>query len=202
MKSLPELCRLMANCEEMQSFDRLVNIAHLLMQTADVPGDVAEFGCHSGKTALFMEAITDKFLWLYDNFSGLPEPGPNDLNKQPFIKGGLRANIEDVKRAFMLSATKQPFITHKPIEALTLDDLPDSISFAHVDLDLYDPTLAALKLIWPKVSLGGVVIVDDANHPALPGVKSAMVGFMTDLPLCHQVVFNPKHIHAWIRKGA
>ena len=48
-----------------------------------VDGDVVEFGCYKGATSLFLsrllrECDSDKKLWLYDSFQGLPEKSSAD----------------------------------------------------------------------------------------------------------------------------
>ncbi len=40
-------------------------------------------------------------------------------------------------------------------------ELPEKISFAYLDSDFYDPILLSLEAIYPKLSKGAIVIIDD-----------------------------------------
>jgi len=42
--------------------------------------------------------------------------------------------------------------------------IPDRIAFLHLDMDLYAPTLHALRYLYPRMSKGGVLIIDDYGH--------------------------------------
>jgi hypothetical protein len=43
-----------------------------------------------------------------------------------------------------------------------------SVSFCLLDVDLYQPTLYALQNVWPVLSPGGIIIVDDCCAPPAP----------------------------------
>ena len=40
----------------------------------------------------------------------------------------------------------------------------DRVSVLRLDADWYEPTLIALRFLWPRLSSGGVLIVDDYGH--------------------------------------
>jgi hypothetical protein len=42
--------------------------------------------------------------------------------------------------------------------------VPEKIAFLHLDTDFYDSTKAELEVLWPRVSPGGVVVIDDYGH--------------------------------------
>ncbi len=63
--------------------------------------------------------------------------------------------------------------------------MPGPIAFAHLDVDLYKPTLHSLECIWPKLSPGGIILLDDYcdaklynNQNAFPSVKRASDEFL------------------------
>ena len=71
---------------------------------------------------------------------------------------------------------------HKGPFPLTVEDLKeDQYAFVHLDADLYQPTLAALRYFYPKLSAGGVIIVHDYNHH-WDGARKAVTEFMTEIP--------------------
>jgi hypothetical protein len=83
-------------------------------------------------------------------------------------------------------------------------------SFVHVDMDIYEPTRAALEFFYKRMNEGGVFVVDDYGH--LKGVTKAVDEFAAEnqlkviqsafmqcvirKPISKQVVpeWNPKHI--------
>ena len=60
---------------------------------------------------------------------------------------------------------------------LAAADVPASIAFAFLDGDFYESILTSLKLVWPRMSPGGVVLIDDYQRPELPGVERAVHDF-------------------------
>ena len=59
----------------------------------------------------------------------------------------------------------------------SFEGVEDTFSFVHLDMDLYQPMLAALEFFWNKVSVGGMICLHDYFHPELPGVKKAVADF-------------------------
>ncbi|MFW5652494.1 MAG: TylF/MycF/NovP-related O-methyltransferase [Planctomycetota bacterium] len=39
--------------------------------------------------------------------------------------------------------------------------------FVHIDVDVYEPTLACLEFFWPRLSPGGAIVIDDYGPPLL-----------------------------------
>lgn len=188
-------------CIGMLDFQRVVTLCHLLLQTQSVPGAVCEFGCFAGGTSSLMASLTTKDVWLYDSFSGLPQPGPHDTNRIPFVKGAMAVSRDKVENTFEFNGLKPPTIIGKEFRHLTPADLPESIAFAHVDCDLYDGTKKVMDLIWPFVSHGGVVVVDDFNHPELPGVKNALLDSEISYTIVEPMAVNgAKSIHCYFTK--
>jgi O-methyltransferase len=50
----------------------------------------------------------------------------------------------------------------------------EKFAFVSLDMDLYLPTLNALRFFVPRLTHGGVIQVHDYFHPDLPGVKQAV----------------------------
>ncbi len=53
-------------------------------------------------------------------------------------------------------------------------DLPGKIAFAFLDGDYYESIRDSLRLIERKLSPGAVIVVDDYQSEALPGVAKAV----------------------------
>ena len=154
-----------------------------LAKTADIPGDVVEFGCYEGDTSVLLarEVSTDKWLWLYDSFEGLPEKSAADRSTlgHSFQAGELRASPESVLRKFKKYQLPEPVVKKAWFNELNPEsDLPDKISFALLDGDFYESIKTSFELILPKLSEGAIIIVHDYRNPALPGAAKAVNEFL------------------------
>lgn len=54
------------------------------------------------------------------------------------------------------------------------------LSLLHVDVDLYEPTLACLTHLAPRVSRGGIILLDD--YSAFPGANQAIEEYFAGAP--------------------
>ncbi|MDO8265924.1 MAG: TylF/MycF/NovP-related O-methyltransferase [Candidatus Saccharibacteria bacterium] len=150
-----------------------------------VDGDVVELGCYEGGSAVAIQQLltdsdsSDKTLWLYDSFEGLPEKTSEDnsVNGELFVGGALKASKARLERNFHKANLYLPEIKKAWFFELDTDDLPDKICFAFLDGDFYESIMDSFKLVFPKVSKGGVIVVDDYENTKLPGVKKAVDEF-------------------------
>lgn len=55
------------------------------------------------------------------------------------------------------------------------------LSFAMIDVDLYEPTLASLKFVYPNLVPGGAIFFDDYGYRNFPGAKIAVDEFLAGL---------------------
>ena len=145
----------------------------------EAPGDFVELGCYKGDTSLMLAEVlkdTDKKLWIYDSFEGLPEKTVEDNSPlgEDFKKGELVVTKREVKERFLHAGLKVPVIKKGWFADFSDSDLPKKIAFSFLDGDFYESIKDGLKLIENKMSEGAVIIVHDYNNPALPGVKKAV----------------------------
>ena len=69
-------------------------------------------------------------------------------------------------------------------------DLPETEwSFVHIDVDLYEPTLAAFQYFFPRLSTGGIIICDDYSYSLFPGAKLAVDEFISSI--VDECIFHP-----------
>lgn len=117
-----------------------------------------------------------KRLWIYDSFEGLPEKNIADESVLgvDFKEGELFVTKRDVKERFLRAGLPVPVIKKAWFCDLSGGDLPEKIAFAFLDGDFYESIRDSLKLVGPKMSKEGVIIVHDYTNPALPGVKKAV----------------------------
>ena len=53
----------------------------------------------------------------------------------------------------------------------------EHFAFVHLDMDLYQPQLVALRFFAPRMSFGGVIQIHDYFFVELPGVRQAVDEF-------------------------
>jgi O-methyltransferase len=145
-------------------------------------GDFAESGVYRGGSALLLSQTlhdTRKKLYLFDSFQGLPRP---DLNHDPFFQQGEYAaaldSVKDTLRDFRhITEFRQGWI---PDSFAGLED--KVYAFAHIDLDLYQPTLDASRYFYPRLTPGGVMLFDEYGFSSAHGEEVAVDQFFADKP--------------------
>lgn len=161
-------------------------------------GDMVEFGCYCGDTSLLLERILErefkelfvegKRLWIYDSFEGLPPRTAEDASVagDAFSAGELFVTKREVIERFKKAGLKVPRVRKGFFENLNPEtDLPEKISFAFLDGDLYCSIKTSLRLVAPRITHNengsGVIIVHDYNNPQLPGVAKAVDEWMREV---------------------
>ena len=155
--------------------ERLDNLQFCVERALDdrVPGDLIETGVWRGGSTIFMRAIlkardvTDRRVWVADSFEGLPPPDPEKFPEDDgdvlYTKKILSVSLEEVKNNF-----RRYGLLDGQVEFLkgwfrdTLPDAPvEKLAVARLDGDMYESTIDALVNLYPKLSPGGFLIVDD-----------------------------------------
>ncbi|OUU22473.1 MAG: hypothetical protein CBB97_14975 [Candidatus Endolissoclinum sp. TMED37] len=170
-------------------------IAHfeLYKRTIGIPGDILEFGVFKGssliKIATFREILEysdSRKIVGFDTFKEFPvteEASEDDkkcANTFHATQGGLPLEVNSLKQIFDLKGFKNiNLIQGNLIETLPiyLKNNPHTrISFLHIDVDLYKPTLFVMEKLWDRVSSGGVIMLDD--YPDVEGATNAIDDFL------------------------
>ncbi len=109
-----------------------------------------------------LKAYEDKTrkVWVADSFEGLPPPDvvkyPQDRGLNLYEVSYLSVSLEQVQNNFK----KYEFL--KGFFCDTLENAPiNKLSLLRLDGDLYQSTMEALVNLYPKLSIGGYVIIDD-----------------------------------------
>ncbi|HKZ15989.1 MAG TPA: TylF/MycF/NovP-related O-methyltransferase [Geobacteraceae bacterium] len=176
-------------------------IVQALSKCKDLNGDICEFGVAQGETsALIANEIlsSNKILHLFDSFKGLSKPTKKDqLKDDIFSLGSMEAYAgrmswpeENVRaRLQAISFPLQRFVIHKGfIEHVLKDDssLPQKVSFAYIDFDLYEPIKLTLNFLHRTTSIGSIIVVDDYDYFST-GVKSAVDEFLEEMNMSSKV---------------
>jgi hypothetical protein len=157
---------------------KIYMLLHLLMQTRSLSGAVLEAGVWNGGSARLMADYLDstgasKHLWLLDTFEGydaVDSRKDGDLAEKGLMKG---KSVEQVKALFAQTRTPVHIVKGTIPGTLGTVDAPE-ISFAHIDVNLYDPTLHATEFILERMPRGGIILFDDYNWPATYGARQAI----------------------------
>lgn len=151
-----------------------------------IVGDVAEFGCYVGTTSLFLRRLMDKLdisksrhFYTYDSFDGLPDKSTSDESTvgQQYRRGELYASKSQLLNNFRKAHLDPPIVYKAWFHELSSSQLPSELAFAFLDGDFYNSINDSLALAWPRLVRGGVLVVDDYQREALPGVTRAIDEF-------------------------
>lgn len=145
----------------------------------EVNGDVVEFGCYVGTTSVFLAdrlKTTDRKLYLYDSFEGLPPKTKEDESPagMQFKTGELFAAKKQLIRNLKRANVPTPIIKKGWFSELESKDVPAQVAFAFLDGDYYRSVLDPLMLLSKILMPGATIIVDDYVSDALPGAAKAV----------------------------
>lgn len=157
---------------------KIYMLLRLLMQTRSLSGAVLEAGVWNGGSARLMADYLDsigssKHLWLLDTFEGydaVDSKKDGALAQRGQMKG---KSVDEVKALFAQTRTPVHFIKGSIPGTLGTLEVPE-ISFAHIDVNLYDPTLHATEFSLERMPKGGIILFDDYNWPATYSARRAI----------------------------
>lgn len=178
---------------------RMDNIEHCLdvIRADNVPGDLIETGVCRGGAVVFMRAylaaygIADRVVWCADSFCGLPVPKMDqdhgyDLSAPVYpVLAVSQEQVEEVFRRYDLLDDQVRFL--KGWFSETLPRAPvSSIALLRLDGDLYESTMDSLVWLYPKLSSGGFVIVDD--YYSFEPCRAAIADYLSRIGESVQIV--------------
>jgi len=172
--------------ETMVGLPRLQNVHDCAIEVirSNTPGDFLEAGVWRGGVTILMKAILDVYgdrgrtVWLADSFEGLPKPDeehyPADAGDSFWTQDWMAVSQEQVARRFAQYGLLDDHVRFlKGWFKDTLAAAPiDRLAILRIDGDMYESTMDALRPLYPKLSPGGFVIVDD--YGSVPGCKAAV----------------------------
>ncbi len=165
-----------------------------------VEGDIVECGVWRGGCSIIMAetlkyyGCLNKKVFMYDTYAGMSEPSERDfpigstesphphwkeLNKDTH-NAWFYAPIEEVKRN--ANAADYPSDNFVFVKGKVEDTLPGvipcAISVLRLDTDWYRSTYHEMEHLFPRLSIGGVLIVDD--YAAYAGAKNAVDDYLKE----------------------
>lgn len=157
---------------------------------AGIPGAFVECGVWKGGSCMLtaLTALetgnTGRMIYLYDTFNGMPEPSEHDRiawNNQSMKERGSddlaswAVSAEEVRKNLLSTGYPEGnivLIEGKVEETLTDTSAPDEIALLRLDTDWYESTAHELEVLYPKLAVGGILIIDDYGH--FTGAKKAV----------------------------
>jgi O-methyltransferase len=172
------------SCEQVMRFTvldppRLANLWTLARLT-NSRGNIIEVGVYRGGSALHLaNSCPTRHVFACDSFEGFRtlDPALDHLFRPDmFTDTSLRA-VEQLFRSGGRSITTIPGYFPESCAEVSIEPL----SFAHLDVDTYDSTSAALEFIEPKMMDHSLILLDDFHRNA-PGVDKAVTEFVMAHP--------------------
>ncbi|MGA7829631.1 MAG: TylF/MycF/NovP-related O-methyltransferase [Terracidiphilus sp.] len=199
--------------ETMVGMKRLNNLQECVTDLLrnKIPGDLIETGVWRGGCAILMKGVlaaygdTERTVWLADSFAGLPKP---DTDHYPVDEGDTYWKMSDIM-AVSLETVQENFLKYglldervRFLKGWFKDTLPvapiDRLCLARLDGDMYESTIQALENLYPKLSPGGYIIIDDYN---LDRCRQAVDDFRRDRGIADKLRSIDGNGVFWQRSG-
>lgn len=160
--------------ETMIGLERLQNIRDCVAMAVmdDVPGDLADCGTWRGGSAIYMKALLEVYgqhftrkVWVADSFQGLYRHAEGH--------DALAVPMEEVQRNFRKYGLLDDQVRFIP--GWFHESLPgpvEKLAVLRLDGDQYIAQRAVLDHLYPRLSPGGFVIIDD--YPGIPETRQAV----------------------------
>lgn len=145
-----------------------------------LPGDFVECGTGRGMVmSAVLESLDEweslnKSVWLCDTFS------PHYLNEATGVNDESRATSTNY--ALSIDSTRENFSQWSRVNLVqgslpeSLDNVSiDRVAFLHLDLNFASTEQNVLRKLWPKISSGGMVLLDDFGTNELQNVAMTEV---------------------------
>lgn len=182
----------------------IYNTFHLVQEMIDknIEGDFAECGVGAGSQIMAMKVAlgdSDKIIHAFDSFEGIPMAGEHDEyqpgigyithNKmkpisERLVSSGIASHsmesVQDLFKKCDVSLTNVKFIKgwFQDIVPVYANEIK-SLAMLRLDGDLYESNMVCMQNLYPKLSVGGVVIVDDQ---ILYGARKAIEDYLGHTP--------------------
>ena len=219
-KALGRDAMLVPTSPNMANIETRMNVFHLMRHVAvsKIPGDVVELGCAAGESSIVVQKVLnefapDKAFHVFDSFEGLPEIKAEDQSDNVFKKGDVSVPENILYKNFAETQVSPPHVHKGWFEDTVPDNLPDKISFAIVDGELYSSTKHILPHVYERLSPGAICIfivyynenifrrdyTDDCQK--CPGARRAIDEFFADKPESVSLLYSNEYSNGYFQKA-
>jgi hypothetical protein len=168
------------------SHQDFINLTQALYRTRRLPGSVVEVGCFRGSSGAVMldysarKRLPARHFWFFDVFQGFDYKEALESSDLVWANSHATEGEATVRRRLERKAGANQ-VTVRKLNIIT-DDIPDDlgpVAVANIDVDLYEAVVTGLTRIAPLMTIGGIMICEDAGHtPALIGAALALEQFL------------------------
>jgi hypothetical protein len=192
------------------SMVRFLSHYELFKKIQNLPGDILDLGVSRGVSfftfhkmlELFNPTDTSRKVIGVDSFEGLQDFSSSDGIQQSVVgksQGGWSAKGVESEIMQMLDLHNSDGVLTKTrgmIYKTRIQDLGTRlaqdrpgmrIALLHLDMDLYEPTLEALRMFWDLVLPGGLVVFDEFALPPWEGETKAWEDFAAERQLSYVI---------------
>jgi hypothetical protein len=166
----------------------------LFKKCLDVPGDIVECGVFKGIGVAYWLKLLDIFahgsgkkVVGFDLFEADEKLYAGDQDRTGFVEEWRsQSNLLEKADAALsrMGVSHEYELIKGPIEQTALAYVEANrgfrISLLHLDLDVYEGTLAALKYLYPCVTRGGIIVIDEYATPGW-GESDAVDEFLASM---------------------
>jgi O-methyltransferase len=158
---------------------RLNTLTWAASEALRIPGDFVECGVWRGFCSAVIADYLDfarvpKRFYPYDTFDGIPPQYDSEgHDAPPFHEPGL---YESVVKRFARFPNVQ--VVRGIVPDRFAQAAPDAIAFLHIDLNSSKAEIAALDVLFDRVSPGGLVVFDDYGWSGYRAQQIAEDAFM------------------------
>ncbi len=152
---------------------------------SEIEGDIVECGVWRGGSAMLAaltlkkHGMNDKDIYLYDTFAGMSRPTEHDVTTagkasdekwKSLQQGEINAwdyasqNVVEKNIHSTGYPMEKVFFVKGKVEETIPNIIPEKIALLRLDTDWYESTAHELEHLFPKLSRGGVLIIDDYGH--------------------------------------
>jgi O-methyltransferase len=170
------------------SVQRLVALCDAVQYVVhnQIPGDIVECGVWKGGSmmavarTLMQAGNQTRHLYLFDTYEGMTSPSDKDISAQGELASDMLrhedkedagsvwcvAPLDEVRKAVGsvgYDSSKVHFVKGR-VEETIPRMAPEQISILRLDTDWYESTWHEMEHLFPRLTKGGVLIVDDYGH--------------------------------------
>jgi hypothetical protein len=131
---------------------------------ANIPGDFVECGVNEGWLSLTICHYLNfnslaKSFYLFDTYQGIPSDQITEREKKRAALHNYSECYESTKQKFDVFP-RAKLVRGRVPDTLSMEAI-DHVAYLSIDMNIAKPERAAIEFFWPKISIGGIVVLDD-----------------------------------------
>jgi len=161
---------------ETSRIGKLLNHLEIYKKIIELPGDILEFGVYKGSSLVrllsFRSLLENEYsrkVYGFDAFGKFPDEVNLESDKD-FVKnfeagGGYGISKEELEIHLSNKGFSNYELIQGDINKTVLEysqkNKANKIALMHIDVDVYEPTLNVLEVLWDRMVKGGILMLDD-----------------------------------------